>query len=162
MTRTAVTTNSDTKFGNCVTMSRHAPSQSCWAAHETALEFGRFRVLPRRRQVIADGVPVKLGTRALDLLLVLMEAEGSLVTKEELFARVWPGIHVSDENLKIQVSALRKALGEDRDFIRTEFGRGYRFTSPVKSTVSLAPMRGQSKRRWQSSGWYIVSCKNHQ
>jgi hypothetical protein len=87
---TAVMTNRDTKFGNCMTMSRHAPSQSCWAAHETALEIGRFRVLPRRRQVIADGVPVKLGTRVLDLLLVLMEAEGSLVTKRSFLPACGP------------------------------------------------------------------------
>jgi len=103
------------------------------AAGET-LEFGRFRVLLRQRQLLVDGVPIELGTRAFDLLLVLVEADGSLVTKDELFSRVWPGIVVAEENLKVQISALRKALGEDRDFIRTEFGRGYRFATAVKST----------------------------
>ena len=142
-----MTTNSDTKFGNCMTVSRHAPSQSCRATREAALEFGRFRILPRQRQLNVDGVPVKLGTRALDLLLVLLEAKGSLVTKEELFARVWPGIYVSDENLKIQISALRKVLGDNRDFIRTEFGRGYRFTSPVKATDSLEAIEQTARRR---------------
>jgi len=143
-----MTTNGDSQFAPChVTMARHSPSQSRWAAQEAALEFGRFRVLLRRRQLVADGAPVKLGTRALDLLLVLLEAEGSLVTKGELLARVWPGIHVSDENLKLQVSALRKAFGEDRDFIRTEFGRGYRFTAAVKSTVPLAAI--DQTARWR-------------
>jgi non-specific serine/threonine protein kinase len=47
-------------------------------------------------------------------------------------ARVWPGIAVAEDNVKVHVSALRKALGEDRDFIRTEFGRGYRFTAAVQ------------------------------
>ena len=125
--------------------SRHGPSR--WAEmkastylpwHETnrpspatadaALEFGRFRVRLRQRQLLADGVPVELGTRAFDLLLVLLEADGLLVSKEELLSLVWPGIVVAEENLKVQVSALRKALGVDRDVIRTEFGRGYRFT----------------------------------
>src|ERR1700736_2116371 len=106
------------------------------AAAEETLEFGRFRVLLRQRQLLADGVPIELGTRAFDLLLVLLEADGSLVTKEELLSRVWPGIVVADENLKVQISALRKALGEDRDFIRTEFGRGYRFTAAVRSTLA--------------------------
>jgi hypothetical protein len=56
-----------------------------------ALAFGRFRVLLRRRQLLADGVPVEIGTRAFDLLLALLDADGSLVTKEELLSRVWPG-----------------------------------------------------------------------
>jgi DNA-binding response OmpR family regulator len=78
------------------------------------LEFGRFRVLLRRRQLLADGVPVELGTRAFDLLLVLLKARGALVSKEELLSRVWPDVVVSEENVKAQVAALRKALGADR------------------------------------------------
>src|SRR5437660_7140232 len=106
------------------------------AAAEATLAFGGFRVLLRQRQLVADSVPIELGTRALDLLLVLLEADGSLVTKDELLSRAWPGIVVAEENLKVQISALRRALGEDRDFIRTEFGRGYRFTAPVRSTAA--------------------------
>lgn len=107
------------------------PQGGSWSRRATAagadLEFGRFRVLLRRRQLLADGVRVELGTRAFDLLLALLEADGSLVTKEELMSRVWPGVVVSEGNLKLQVSVLRKALGADRDLIQTEFGRGYRF-----------------------------------
>ena len=137
-----MTTNSDTEFApDCVSL----------PTDEAALEFGRFRMLLRQRQLIADGVPVKLGTRALDVLLALMEADGSLVTKEDLLARVWPGIHVSEENLKIQISVLRKALGENRDFIRTEVGRGYRFTAAVKS-IALESAFQQAVRRRQRSG----------
>jgi len=102
------------------------------------LEFGRFPVLLRRRQLLADGVPVELGTRAFDLLRALLEADGSLVAKEELMRRVWPGIVVAEENLRVQVAALRKALGADRDLIRTEFGRGYRFTGALRSNASPA------------------------
>ena len=115
-----------------------AEDRSSRAPAEPALEFGRFRVLLRQRQLVADGVPIELGTRALDLLLVLLETDGSLVSKDELMSRVWPGIVVAEENLKTQIFALRKALGEDRDFIRTEFGRGYRFTAAVRSTGRIA------------------------
>jgi DNA-binding winged helix-turn-helix (wHTH) protein len=108
-------------------------NRSSSATADAALEFGRFRVLLRQRQLLADGVPVVLGTRAFDLLLVLLEADGLLVTKEELLSRVWRGIVVSEENLKAQVSVLRKALGADRHVIRTEFGRGYRFTGVLRS-----------------------------
>jgi DNA-binding winged helix-turn-helix (wHTH) protein len=97
------------------------------AAADATLEFGRFRMLLRQRRMFADGLPIELGTRAFDLLMVLLE---------ELISRVWPGIVVGEENLKVQISLLRKGLGEDRDFIRTEFGRGYRFTAAVRSTLA--------------------------
>jgi DNA-binding response OmpR family regulator len=58
------------------------------ATGDASIEFGRFRVLLRRRRLLVDGVPVALGTRAFDLLLVLLEADGALVTKEELLNRV--------------------------------------------------------------------------
>src|SRR6267142_1168284 len=123
-----------------------AKDRSSLAAAEATLEFGRFRVLLRQRQLAADGVPIELGTRALDLLLVLLEADGSLVTKDELLSHVWPGIVVAEENLKVQISALRKALGQVRDFAPTEPGRGYRFTAAVRSTVA----RGACQRLTQS------------
>jgi phospholipid transport system substrate-binding protein len=144
-----MTTNSDTtSASDHGTVARHSTSQSGLAAQEAALEFGRFQMLPRRRQLIADGVPVKLGTRAFDLLTVLLEADGSLVAKEELVSCVWPGVHVSEDNLKVQISALRQALGEDRDFIRTEPGRGYRFTAEIKSTA-LRNSSQHAARPWQ-------------
>ena len=126
-----------------------ARDRSSRTAAEATLEFGRFRALLRQRQLVADGVPIELGTRAFDLLLVLLEADGSLVTKDELLNRVWPGILVAEENLKVQICALRKALGEDRDLIRTECGRGYRFTAAVRSTVAGSacqrPTRGGNR-----------------
>jgi DNA-binding winged helix-turn-helix (wHTH) protein len=125
----------------------HGANRSSPAAADATLEFGRFRILLRRRQLVVDGVPIELGTRAFDLLLVLLEADGSLVTKVELMSRVWPGIVVAEENLKVQMSALRKALGEDRDFIRTEFGRGYRFTAAVRSTLPWGACQRPMRRR---------------
>jgi DNA-binding winged helix-turn-helix (wHTH) protein len=133
-----------------------ARDRSSPAAADATLEFGRFRVLLRQRQLVADGVPVELGTRALDLLLVLLQADGSLVTKDELMSRVWPGIVVAEENLKVQISALRKALGEDRDFIRTEFGRGYRITAAVRSTVARSACQRPTRRGHRSSQRLIL------
>jgi DNA-binding winged helix-turn-helix (wHTH) protein len=114
------------------------------------LEFGRFQVLLRRRELLAEGVPVELGTRAFDVLLALLDADGALVTKSELLSHVWPGIVVVESNLKVQISALRKALGEDRDCIRTEFGRGYRFTALVRSTKAWNDCQRSPRRRPQS------------
>ena len=114
---------------------------------EAAVDFGRFRVLLRQRQLLADGVPVELGTRAFDLLLALLEADGLLVSKEELVSRVWPDVVVSEENLKVQVSALRKALGADRDVIRTEFGRGYRLTAVLCSNAAADGYRHPTRAK---------------
>jgi DNA-binding winged helix-turn-helix (wHTH) protein len=114
---------------------------------DAAIEFGRFRVLLRRRRLLADGVPVQLGTRALDLLLVLLEADGALLTKEELLNRVWPGIVVSEESIKVQICALRKALGADRNLIRTEFGRGYRFIGILRSNATVHACRGPRRAK---------------
>lgn len=131
------------------------PNGASWSRRATAasadLEFGRFRVLLRRRQLLAGGAPVELGTRAFDLLLVLLEADGALVTKEELLSRVWSGVVVSEENLKFQVSALRKALGADRDVIHTEFGRGYRFTGVVRTDAARDPCRRSTRAKLPSS-----------
>jgi len=67
----------------------------------------------------------------MDVLFALIEAQGLLVTKDELLSRVWPNTTVEENNLQFQVSTLRKVLGEDRDLIRTVSGRGYRFVAEV-------------------------------
>ena len=103
-----------------------------------AVEFGRFRLLPYRRELRADGVAVELGSRAFDILMVLIEARGALVTKDEFLSRVWPETVVEENNLVVQISALRKALGEDRDFIRTVSGRGYRFVAEIRTFVAAS------------------------
>src|SRR5262250_329042 len=97
-----------------------------------SFEFGRFRMLPQRREVLADGRPVELGGRAFDVLVVLIEANGAVVSKDELVSRVWPGRIVEDNNLHAQIKALRKAFS-DRDLIRTIVGRGYQFRGEVRT-----------------------------
>ena len=91
--------------------------------------FGRFRFDLGRRQLSRDGIPVRLGSRALDVLFVLAAARGNVITKDELLARVWPGQVVEENNLQVQVSALRKALDEEKSgqsYLVTVPGRGYR------------------------------------
>src|SRR5258708_38459036 len=96
------------------------------------LTFGRFRVLPERRELLADGRPVKLGGRAFDVLMALIEARGTVLGKGALMARVWPNRVVEEKNLHTQISALRTALGEGRELIRTVPGRGYQFTGETR------------------------------
>lgn len=79
---------------------------------EAELVFGRWRLLPAGRRLLADGAPVPLGSRAFDLLLALVEARGELVTKDALMRQVWPGTTVEENNIQVQFSALRKAFGE--------------------------------------------------
>jgi TolB-like protein/DNA-binding winged helix-turn-helix (wHTH) protein/Flp pilus assembly protein TadD len=109
-----------------------------------AVEFGRFRLLPHRRELRADGVALELGGRAFDVLMVLTEARGGLVTKDEILSRVWPDTVVEENNLVVQISALRKALGEDRDYIRTVSGRGYRFVAEIRASAAEAAQSAAS------------------
>jgi predicted ATPase/DNA-binding winged helix-turn-helix (wHTH) protein len=109
-----------------------------------AFVFGPFRLEVARRELLAHGVPVTLGQRAFDVLLLLVSRHGQLVTKDELMAEVWPGIVVEENNLQVHVSALRKMLGAAGDgerYLLTVAGRGYRFVAPVErdSAPSIKP-----------------------
>ena len=102
------------------------------------LRFGRFELQPHERRLLVDGEPVLLGGRALDVLTLLAERAGSLVTKNELLDRVWPGLVVEEHNIVTQVSGLRKVLGGD--LIATIPGRGYRFTARVERAPGAEPV----------------------
>src|ERR1700739_4712026 len=104
--------------------------------------FGRFRLLPHRRELLADGRPLKLGGRAFDVLMALIEVPGAVVSKDALMARVWPNRTVEENNLAAQIVALRKALGSEQGLIRTVAGRGYQFTGeirPLSAATDEAP-----------------------
>ena len=104
----------------------HAASEA-----PAGIAFGRFLLLPHRRELLADGRPVKLGGRAFDVLMALIQARGAVVSKNALMARVWPDRIVEENNLQWQISALRAALG-DRKVIRTVSGRGYQLTGEIR------------------------------
>lgn len=101
------------------------------------LKFPDFEIHKARRQVRIDGEPVPLGARAFDLLMLLVEQRERVVTKAEIFALIWPGQVVEDNNLTVQVSALRKSLGSEA--IATITGRGYRFVAqPEQGRVGVS------------------------
>ncbi len=97
-----------------------------------SVAFGRFLLLPHRRELLADGQPTGLGARAFDVLMALIEARGAVVGKDALAARVWRGQIIQDTALQSQISALRAALGADRELIRTVSGRGYQFVGEIR------------------------------
>jgi adenylate cyclase len=107
---------------------------------KAAYTFGPFCLEPATGRLLRDGAQLALGHRALVLLQVLAEAKGQLVTKAELMERVWPGVVVEEGNLTVQVAALRKAMGTDkdgRDWILTVPREGYRLISGTAASPSL-------------------------
>jgi DNA-binding winged helix-turn-helix (wHTH) protein/pimeloyl-ACP methyl ester carboxylesterase len=104
--------------------------------------FGDFRLFAQRRELLLRGVPLQLGSRAFDLLLGLVRRHGQLATKDELMAEAWPDTVVEDNNLKVQISAIRKVLREEpggASWLLTIPGRGYRFVGPVEREARAAP-----------------------
>src|SRR5499433_3031785 len=101
------------------------------------IEFGRFKVVRHRRELLVDGRPVELGGRAFDTLMALIDARGTVLTKDELMSRVWPDRVVEENNLPAQILTLRKVFGPDRDLIRTVAGRGYQFTGEVRTVGAV-------------------------
>jgi TolB-like protein/DNA-binding winged helix-turn-helix (wHTH) protein len=93
------------------------------------IRFGSAEVRPGQRLLLLDGRPVVIGARAFDVLSLLIAHRERVVCKEELLDSVWPGLFVEENNLQVQISALRKILGAGA--ISTVIGRGYQFTASV-------------------------------
>ena len=95
--------------------------------------FGEFRFAPEMRSLLLSEEPVRLGARALDILRILVERAGTVVTTDELLALVWPDVVVEDTNLRVQIGALRKVLARGEQGLRSieTVPRGYRFALPV-------------------------------
>jgi DNA-binding winged helix-turn-helix (wHTH) protein len=91
--------------------------------------FGPFRLLPRSRTLLRSEEPVECGSRAFDLLHVLLLSRGKVVSKEDIIRHVWPSTCVEESNLRFQMASLRKTLGSYRDAIKTIPGRGYLLAS---------------------------------
>src|SRR5215472_5280152 len=109
---------------------------------ESAPCFGRFRLDLARRQLLLDERVLPLGDRALQVLCALAEANGALVSKDELMARVWNGQVVEENNLQVQISTLRKTLdpeGTGESWIVTVPGRGYRLLGAAERPALLLP-----------------------
>ncbi|HUC71033.1 MAG TPA: winged helix-turn-helix domain-containing protein [Stellaceae bacterium] len=96
--------------------------------------FGSFRLIPAQRTLLDDGKPLRIGSRALDILVALVERAGETLPKELLIARTWPDTVVDEGALRVHVAALRKALGDSRAgrrYVANIPGRGYGFVAPV-------------------------------
>src|SRR5881394_1785623 len=108
--------------------------RSATADGEHIFAFRPFRLLAAQRLLLEGDTPVRLGSRAFDILAALVERSGEVVAKQELIARAWPQTFVEETNLKMQVSALRRALGDGQGghrYVATVPGRGYNFVAPV-------------------------------
>jgi DNA-binding winged helix-turn-helix (wHTH) protein len=111
-----------------------SPTQRGGVVNDRVFAFSSFQLHPANRMLLRDGKAVRLGGRALDLLIVLLEHAGEIVSKEKLFASVWPGIFVEDANLRLQIGALRKVLSGGASgelLIQTVPGRGYSLVGEV-------------------------------
>ena len=115
--------------------------------------FGSFRLDPVKRLLWREGEPVPLTSKSIETLLALVESHGEILDKDSLMSRVWPDTVVEEKNLTINISALRKALGEspqEHRYIVTVPGRGYRFVAEVQETCDAETaqvMVQQSKMR---------------
>src|SRR5271168_5624113 len=114
------------------------------AAGERTISFGPFHLLPAQRLLLEGDKQVRLGSRALDILIALVEHSGEVVGKDELMARVWPNTFVDEGNLKFHVSALRRTLGGGNRYLVNVPGRGYSFAAPVTRTAEARPAAPQA------------------
>lgn len=115
---------------------------------ETALGFGPFTLLPGQRLLLEDGLPVRLGSRAFDLLTTLVEQAGAVISNAELIARVWPNVVVEPGALRVHLAGLRKVLGDGREgqrYIVNVPLQGYCFVAPI-ARVSASDVKGQLPR----------------
>lgn len=103
--------------------------------------FGSFLLIPGRQMLLHGKTPVRIGSRAIDLLTALVERAGELLTKQELISRVWPTTIVEECNLKVNIASIRRALDahatHGAGYIASVVGRGYRFTEPVATSMDV-------------------------
>ena len=140
-------------------MSTGAPSDA--AGYQTAREitFGPFRLQPERQLLLEGERAIRIGGRALEILVALVERPGELLTKDELVARAWPTVVVDEGNLRAQIALLRRALNDGRAGARYVIavpGRGYRFVAPVVQSrlaaalPTVAPVVAERSQRLPS------------
>jgi DNA-binding winged helix-turn-helix (wHTH) protein len=126
------------------------------SSQEKVFSFGGFHLVPSRHQLLEGDRPMRVGSRALGLLELLVENAGEVVTKQQLTTAVWNGTWVDEANLRANIGALRKALGDGRDgrrYIVNVSGRGYRFVEPVIS--GQRPVAPQQNGKSNSPEWTL-------
>src|ERR1700735_5331493 len=114
---------------------------------ERALSFGPFSLFPAQQLLLEGDTPVRLGSRAFDILTALVENAGELVSKNDLIARVWSTTLIDENTLRVHVAGLRKALGDGqpgRRYLANIPGRGYRFVAPITRSQSESLSAGSA------------------
>ena len=126
------------------------------AAGTKVYKFGRFSLDTGRHLLLKDGIPIQLREKVFDTLVILVEAGGAVVSKDEFMEKIWPDAFVEENSLNRNISELRKALSpgiEDAPYIETVPKRGYRFATPVEvlegdgSPIHLPQTKHDSLRR---------------
>lgn len=105
------------------------------------LVFGSFRLLPQQRLLYRGNTQLRIGCRAREILVMLVERAGQIVKKHEIVARVWPDIVVEEGTLRVHIAGLRKVLNDGKDgarFVESVTGLGYRFVAPVAAAEKSA------------------------
>jgi DNA-binding winged helix-turn-helix (wHTH) protein len=118
------------------------------ASGERAISFGPFRLLPAQRLLLEGEKPVRLGSRALDILTALVEHPGKVVGKDELMARGWPRISIDEGDLGFQINGLRRTLGDGHGgnrYLTAVPGRGYSFVAPLRLAEEFTPPPPQAE-----------------
>ncbi|WP_095055266.1 response regulator [Pseudomonas sp. Irchel s3b2] len=116
------------------------------------IRLGQATISLERREAFLDGRPLRVGGRAFEILSVLMQADGRIVSKDELITQVWPDTVVEENNLQVQISSLRKLLGE-KQLIQTVPRRGYRLLKehepplPLFHPAALGPLASEDQQR---------------
>jgi predicted ATPase/DNA-binding winged helix-turn-helix (wHTH) protein len=131
-----------------------APKPTVGGLHTGEICFGPFRLFPEERLLLEADRAVRIGSRALDILIAMVEHPSQLVSKQELMAKVWPNLHVEPANLTVHVAALRRLLGDGRNgnrYLINIPGRGYRFVAGVS----------HAKKQTTSAELAAIDCANN-
>src|SRR5262245_60679385 len=109
-------------------------------ARPSVYKSGEWEIDLARRELRLRGVPTCLGSRAFEVIEVLVQSGGELVDKYDLMGRVWPGAVVEENTLQAHISAVRRALGADRELLKTVAGRGYRLLGDWQDAIAPDPV----------------------
>ena len=124
-------------------------------------EFGSWEIDLKRRELMSHGRAITIGSRAFEILEVLVESAGDVVSKAALMGRIWPGAIVEENALQAQISAVRRALGRDRTLLKTESGRGYRllggWSIQGRSVPAPPPVETSANDRFRTNLPKVIS-----
>ncbi len=116
---------------------------------DQALCFRAFRLLPASRILLHHEAPVEIGSRAFDLLHILLRSRGVVVERADIIRHVWPTTTIEESNLRVQVAYVRKVLGEDRELLKTVPGRGYLLAADIQPETMPGEPRSAATSRAQ-------------